>query len=186
MNASPQQITETVSENTPKRKRGRPITARGIHAKEKSIYADSETTRSHLNFSFRCSFHGIISKLSDERANEVFGFTKDDIMARRHLEKRKGMETASVQIVRWIETHGTKEDALDIIADARGKGYTWTIIGKHFRNLRLGEREGNAMSFTSHLCRAFDDYIARFPATTTQAQVSAIRNLLDLVEAEDE
>jgi hypothetical protein len=180
------QIMETVSENTPKRKRGRPIGLRGICAKASSSYTEAATSRSHLNFWLSVELTRIIKKLSDERANEVFGFTYDDMRDARHPEKRKGMMTASVQIIRWIETHGTEEGALDIIADARGNEFSWAIIGNHFRTLRLGKREGNAQSLTQAMTVAFDKFMARYPATNLKVQVAAIENLLDVVIAKDE
>jgi hypothetical protein len=54
-------------------------------------------------------------------------------------------------------------------------------IRSHFRSLRLGERQGNAIALWIELSRTIDAYLARFPATTKQMIVGAVESLLEVV-----
>lgn len=185
---------ETVSENTPKPKRGRPKSFQRTFADEldsKGFSSPSiRTTRGKMNASFAGAFIGAWIRAAPDIQSRIMNCSSDAIKAGTHRFPR-GFDTAATEIGRWIEAQHdedeAKEAALLIVADARDEDIPWRQIRAHFRTMRLGEREGSAVSLFQHLARAFDDYRRMFPATPHTAQVAGIRNLLDAVElpAED-
>jgi hypothetical protein len=77
-------------------------------------------------------------------------------------------------------------DYLRVVVQARRDGIGWRRIRSHFRSLRLGERQGNAIALWIELSRTIDAYLARFPATTKQMVVGAVESLLEVVSEESD
>jgi hypothetical protein len=175
-------ITETVSENAPKSKRGRPKSSMGEYAQRVAVYCDADSDRSKMNFAFLSRMIGMATKLPDEQCREVIGSTGSEI---RSGEKKLGggFATAAIQIVRWIDSHGTEAEALDIIADARRKSCSWRIIGNHFRNLRLGKKQANPLEY---FAKCFDKFAAQNPDVSRSQMNEALEALLALTHEPQE
>jgi hypothetical protein len=182
-------ISETVSEIKPKAKRGRPKSFACLHAEglERSGLGllNAHSKRAKVDYAHRMAVLSAIRKAGEETQTRVFGFTLNDVMLGTHYFP-PGYDTAATEIGRWIATHDAldeeKHAAIEIVTAARDEGISWADIRAHFRNLRLGEKQGNALSLFAHLARAYDEYIRNFPATTQDARIGGINNLLDAVE----
>ena len=185
----PNGIKETVSEIKPKAKRGRPKSFACLYYEgmERSGLGllNAHSKRAKIDYAHRMATFSAIRKAGEEIQTRVFGFTWNDIKLGTH-HFPPGFDTAATEIGRWLTSCDESEEAssaaVEIVTAARGKGISWADIRDHFRKLRLGERQGNALSLYAHLARAYDDYIRNFPATTDKARVAGIRNLLDAVE----
>lgn len=182
---------ETDSKNTPKPKRGRPKSFTRYYAealdKTQRMPESCGSNRSKIDTTFRQMFFNAYHDASVEIQIRVMEFSTADILAGSGKLPR-GYPTAATEIGRWIEGAPESEKAeaatvaLQIVADARDKGISWRDIRTHFRKMRLGEREGNALSLFRHLARAYDEYIAKFPDTAQQARVGGVANLLNAIE----
>lgn len=185
----PNGIKETVSEITPKAKRGRPKSFARELAEDSAFKGlgpqNAHSMRAKVDSAIRLAFIGPLLKAADETNVRIMGCTWNDIKQGTH-HFPPGFDTAATEIGRWLVSYDESAEAqaraLEIVGDARDEGISWTDIRAHFRKLRLGERQGNALSLFTHLARAYDEYISNFPATTDQARVAGIRNLLDAVE----
>ena len=136
-----------------------------------------------MNHAFRINALARVQKLlsAEERA-VLFGLTDDDMRRRGHYPR--GWDSAALEIGRLlsaIDDDDTVRGYLLVAVNARRDGVSWRVIRSHFRALRLGERQGNALSLLSELARTIDGYRSRFPATTEQMILGAVRNLLDIV-----
>ncbi|MEI6676848.1 MAG: hypothetical protein WCO57_16885 [Verrucomicrobiota bacterium] len=183
MNSIPNN-TETVSENTPKAKRGRPMGSARTLANRlvaAGLGPDAKSERSKINFALGLPLIGAIKKLQETDQRRVIGCTAGEIMSGAK-DYQPGFYTTATEIGRYLNAGGNISTVFEIILDARDKEIPWKEIKAHFRKLRLGERKGNAFSLFAHLGRAYDEYIRNFPATTPQARLAGIRNLLDAVE----
>lgn len=193
MKAAQQQepIKETVSENTPKPKRGRPWSEARHYAdhldKMGCSNADTKTQRSRIDAAHRQVFFNAYNAASAEVQIRIMGFLPAALLAGTARLPR-GYPTAATEIGRWINEAPKYEEAeattaaLEIVADARDNGVSWSKIRAHFRTIRLGERRGNANSLQKHLSHALKGYVRRYPATFHSAQVLGIQHLLENVE----
>lgn len=182
---------ETFSENTPKPKRGRPKTHQGVWLdgliKNNLGPLEIHTRRGKMDYIYRLETLRAIQKMKPETQEIILGFPLDNV---KNGTKPfpPGYDTAATEIGRFIESRNDNAEAVDaameILIDARTRGIPWRDIRAHFRKLRLGEKQGNALSLTMQLARALDDYTRKFPATTKAVRVAAIRNLLAIVEDE--
>jgi hypothetical protein len=179
---------ETVSENTPKPKRGRPKSYIRRYADELNkmgLSPDGKSSRCKVDAAYTQSFFNLWHGSDAETQKGIMGHTTVE-MANGTGCLPRGWATATAEIGRWIESRGGTDEAkassIYITLNARKDGIAWRDIRAHFRKLRLGERKGNALSLTYHFCRALDEYMAKFPATTRQAQAGAARNLLESIE----
>jgi hypothetical protein len=181
--------------NTPKPKRGRPKSKARSYAealeKVVGLPPSCESDRSKTDVAFRQMFFNAYHDASAEIQIRLMGFLPADILA-GSAKLPRGYPTAATEIGRWIEGAPEAERAeaetvaLQIVANARDTGASWRDIRTHFRKMRLGEREGNALSLFRHLARAYDEYVAKFPNTTQQTRIGGIMNLLEAVESPDE
>jgi hypothetical protein len=129
--------------------------------------------------------------LPDDEQRVVFGFTQAEIMAGKGPGKfPPGWQTAAEEIGRFLVSIGADDDTaadyLRVVVQARRDGIGWRRIRSHFRSLRLGERQGNAIALWIELSRTIDAYLARFPATTKQMIVGAVESLLEVVSEESD
>jgi hypothetical protein len=179
--------SESVSEN---RRRGRPRSDARFYCdrlRQLKMLPDG-CARTQTNFTYRTrALHPVSKILSADDQRTLFGCTADDI--RRGAGRfPKGWDTAAEEIGRFLFSIDADEDAeadyLRVAVNARRDGVSWRAIRSHFRSLRLGEREGNALSLLSELARTIDAYRSRFPATTDQMIVGAVRSLLEVVSEE--
>jgi hypothetical protein len=175
---------ETVSENTPKSKRGRPKSDLRLHSEmlaSQGIPCDGDSTRSKVNFSLFSKSIALISRAPSEMQMSILGFNTDEIMAGTK-KFPPGFQTAATEIGRFMQTSTGHDAVLERIAELINQGNKWSAIRSHFRALRLGARQGNALSLFRHLARAYDEYIQRFPDTTQEAAIGGIKNLLTELE----
>ncbi len=139
--------------------------------------------RSRMNTAYRAAATGPAQRLlsAEERA-VLLGPTGDDLKRGGRLPR--GWDSAALEIGRLlsaIDDDDTARGYLLVAVNARRDGVSWRVIRSHFRALRLGERQGNALSLLSELARTIDGYRSRFPATTEQMILGAVRNLFDIV-----
>lgn len=185
----PEPIKETVSENAPKPKRGRPKSFQRIWAEssDKMGYMPDgiQSTRGKINHMFFVSFIGGLKTATPDIQFRVIGCHWQDVRNGTH-NLPNGFPTTATEIGRWLANQPDEAEAaqaaLLTVANARDENIPWRDIRAHFRTMRLGEREGNAVALTKHLAHAFDDYLRMFPGTAHSAQVAGIRDLLEIVE----
>ena len=182
---------KTVSENPPKRGRPKSFACEYAESLERSGLGPqtAHSKRAKIDYAHRLAFIGAYHKADPETQARIMGCTFQEIRSGTcHFPP--GFDTAATEIGRWLalyeESDDAKEQALKLTADARTRGIGWREIKNHFRMLRLGERQGNAISLFIHLARAFDDYCRKFPATTQAAKVGGVRNLLDAIQLPEE
>lgn len=136
-----------------------------------------------MNTAYRAAARGPVQRLlSVEERAVLFGLTDDDI--RRDGNVPRGWESAALEIGRLlsaIDDDDTARGYLLVAVNARRDGVSWRVIRSHFRSLRLGERQGNALSLLSELARTIDGYRWRFPATTDQMVLGALQSLVGIV-----
>jgi hypothetical protein len=185
-------IAEGISESgSEKRRRGRPrswkrnlaedLRRRGLSP------SDCRCERSQMNNAYRLSALGpALRLLTAEERTVLFGATDDELRSGGTFPR--GWDSAALELGRLL--HGidadddTAADYLRVAVNARRDGVSWRAIRSHFRSLRLGERQGNALSLLSELARTIDCYRSRFPATTDQMIVGAVESLLEVVSEE--
>jgi len=181
-------IKENISENTEGRKRGRPKTWHREFNDSLGNLKPHGCMRTQINQAYGLALQRMFSQSSEQEQRDLCGCTEAEILAGKAKPLR--WHTAGNELGRYLELIGDNEENRAAVfattLDARRRGLRWGDIGKHFRKARLGSRSGNAMSLTQHLARAFDDYCSRFPATTKDARLQAIYNLLDVVEDDGE
>jgi len=187
-NNQPTEYMETDSQNKPKAKRGRPKSwQRELNDSLGNLKPDG-CTRTQVNHAHGMILVSMFSHATEQDQRDLCGHTESEIMA--GTAKQLRWHSAANEIGRYVEAIGDTDEVraavLSVILDARRNGMNWGAIAAHFRKQRLGQRKGNAISMMTHLCRAFDEYMAKFPATTHEMQVAAIRNLMDTVESVDE
>jgi hypothetical protein len=182
-------ISESVSE---KPRRGRPRSvAREVADRHHRMFGGSGCQRTQTNEAYRLRATGRVFDLPDDEQRVVFGFTQAEIMAGKGPGKfPPGWQTAAEEIGRFLVSIGADDDTaadyLRVVVQARRDGIGWRRIRSHFRSLRLGERQGNAIALWIELSRAIDAYLARFPATTKQMIVGAVESLLEVVSEESD
>jgi hypothetical protein len=180
---------ENNSQNKPKAKRGRPKSwEREIADSLPSALRKHGCERTEMNSIYACKWMAIFTGLTPDEQRDLCGSTSEEQVAGKAKPRR--WETAAVEIGRYLvavgETEANEAEVVRIVRKARIEGIKWGIIGKHFRKLRLGKRQGNEHSLFACLARAFDDYCEMFPATTQEDKEEAIRRLLETVESMDE
>lgn len=181
-------IPETVSE---KPRRGRPRSWRRVWADDSrmgGVVPDScRCTRSRVNWTLLVTVVGIAQRqLDDDERLVLWGATEDDL--RRGAPWPRGWQLAAYEIGRLVDGYDDKDAAefLRVAVDARRRGLSWRDIRAHFREQRLGRREGSAVSLLLILSRAVDEYRSQYPATTRRQIVAAVEGLLDDVRGGQE
>ena len=175
-------ISEPVSE---KRRRGRPRSYARTYADKlqdiSSIHESCGSERGRTNTAYRLLCLGKVRRLlSVEELQTLLGFTWEEL--RDGIKPfPRGWDSAANEIGRFIADDETARDYLLVAVNARRDGMPWRLIRSHFRNLRLGERQGNSLSLLTELARTVDDYCLRFPATTHQMITGAANSLLEIV-----
>jgi hypothetical protein len=180
--------SESVSE---KRRRGRPRTSPRELADE--ILPGPGCDRTRANQGYRLwALYSVHDLLTDAEQRDVFGAALHDVRLGRAAMPR-GWDSAAVEIGRllvWSRAEGADDDTargyLQVAVNARRDGVSWRAIRSHFRILRLGERQGNAVALSIELSRTIDAYLARFPATTKQMLVGAVESLLEVVSEQND
>jgi len=176
--------SESVSE---KRRRGRPrswIRQFADRLDQQGLLPNCGCERSRTNEAYRAAAMGpaLRTLTAGERA-VLLG--ADDEQRRSGAPLPRGWSSAALEIGRLFEQIDADDDAargyLLVAVNARRDGISWRTIRSHFRILRLGERQGNAVALSIELSRTIDAYLARFPATTKQMLIGAARSLLELV-----
>ncbi len=177
-------ISENISE---KRKRGRPRTHQRtfIEALPESLQPNAKTMRSKMDHAFSMAALTAVTTADADTQRAVWGCTEEEIRAGTgHFPK--GWQGAAVEAGRFLEATGADADETASVArtmaDARKRGLSFRDIAVHYRRLRLGKREGNALSLTTAIARTIDDYRRRFPLTTQEQTSEALRSVLAFVE----
>jgi hypothetical protein len=182
-------IAETVSESGSKKpRRGRPqswVRDFAEELRQRGLLPDNcgyERSRVHYAYRMVATSRAMRLLSADERA-VLFGPT-DEAMQRREAFPR-GWDSAAVEIGRLLSAIDQDDDTvrgyLLVAVNARRTGDSWRTIRSHFRSLRLGERQGNAVSLLMELARAIDGYRSRFPATTDRMTLAAVRSLVEVI-----
>jgi hypothetical protein len=177
-------ISESGSE---KPRRGRPRSVvREVSDRHDRLLGVSGCQRTKMNEAYRLRATGRVFDLPDDEQRLLFGCTKSEIMAGKGPGKfPPGWQTAAEEIGRFLVSIGADDDTaaeyLRVVVQARRDGIPWRAVRSHFRSLRLGERQGNAIALWIELSRTIDAYLARFPATTKQMIVGAVESLLEVV-----
>lgn len=171
-----------------KRGRGRPRSWRRHFADDLRrrglLPADCRCERSQMNNAYRLAATGPALRLLTAEERTILFDATDDEMQRSGMFPR-GWDSTALELGRLL--HGIDADAdaargyLLIAVNARRNGVSWQTIRSHFRSLRLGDRQGNALSLLSELSRTIDGYRSRFPATTDQMITGAVRSLFEIV-----
>jgi hypothetical protein len=176
--------SESVSE---KRRRGRPrswIRQFADRLDQQGLLSNSGCDRSRTNEAYRAAALGPALRLLSAGERAVL-LGVDDEQRRSGATLPRGWSSAALEIGRLLERSDADDDTtrgyLLVAVNARRDGVSWRAIRSHFRILRLGERQGNALSLLSELARTIDAYRSRFPATTDQMIAGAARSLLEVV-----
>lgn len=178
-------IMEKLSENK-KGKHGRPRSERRMVLETSALaaVAPEGCLRTKVDWTYGLAFMCAVSDAGEAAALSVYGSTDEERMAGKKPFP-KGWQTAFPEIGRYIKAGGDAAKVVEIVADARKRGFKFSDIGAHFRRLRLGDREGNALALTVALSRTLDRYARRFPKTTPEQKRAAVENLLDALDAKD-
>ncbi len=179
-------ITEPGSE---KRKRGRPRSWVRTFADElrrsNLIPEGCGSERSRMNVAYRAAANGPAMRLLSADERTVLLGASDDELRRGTKTFPRGWESVAVEIGRLLSSLGAEDETergyLLVAVNARRDGASWRTIRSHFRALRLGKRQGNAMALTTELARTIDGYRSRFPATTDQQMIGAVESLLEVL-----
>jgi hypothetical protein len=178
-------ISESVSG---KRKRGRPRTwIRESADQYGRMFGGSNCERTNTNEAYRLRAVRIAFDLPDEEQRVLFGFTKAEAWNGKAGTGRfpPGWKTAAEEIGRFLVSLAGNKSAetewLRVAIEARRNGIPWRDIRSHFRAIRLGKRQGNAISLTTELARTIDGYRSRFQATTDQQMIGAVESLLEVL-----
>lgn len=181
---------ETVSENTPKPKRGRPKSFQRICADDPGSMAPDGCTRTKINWQLTVTFLGIIDKSTPEEQIRLMGYTCEELRFKHGGKLFPGAYKTGMEVARYLtaigDTTENRAAVLGVMLMARDEKIPWRDIAAHFRKLRLGSKEGDSLALFTHLARAYDDYIRNFPATKHQCRIGGIRNLLEAVELPSE
>lgn len=176
-------ISETVSEK-PKAKRGRPKSFHRICAD--SSQHTNGCQRTKVNFQLLVSLFAVTKQATPEEHLAIFGCSRPEMHTKWGGNLPPGTYKAGIEIGRYIDAIGDTDEnkamIFQTILKARQNEIPWRDITAHFRQLRLGYRQGNAISLFAHLAAAYDDYIRRFPATTHNARIGGVNNLLEAIE----
>jgi|688.fasta_scaffold595241_3 hypothetical protein len=181
-------IAEGISESdSEKPRRGRPRSVvREVADDMDRMLRISGCQRTKVNEAYRLRATGRAFDLPDDEQRVLFGSTKSEIWSGKGPGKfPPGWQTAAEEIGRFLVSiaadDDTAADYLRVVVKARRDGISWRGIRSHFRSLRLGERQGNAIALWIELSRTIDAYRSRFPATTDQMIVGAVESLLEVV-----
>jgi len=137
--------------------------------------------RSQVNRAYCLTLINALHEASEAIQRTICGCTTNEVQAGTgHFPT--GFWGAAESVGRWIEVGGDKGQAVEIVTDARKRNISFGDIAKHFRNLRLGEKKGNAISLTIALARTLDEYQKTFPKTTMQQRRAALMSLLEDLE----
>jgi hypothetical protein len=178
---------ENISENTQKPKRGRP---KSIHRLVADSGLQHGCARTKFNFSLCATFMGILSGGTTEQQVKAIGCTYAELSWKYGGNLFPGAITTGAEVTRYLDAVGdtaeNRSAILECIVELRDMKMSWSAVRDYFRSLRIGRKQGDALSLFTHLARAFDEYCARFPATSHKMKIAGIRNLLDAVEEEGE
>ena len=135
--------------------------------------------RTQVNWVFMLDVLRLVLDASEDVQRTVWGCTSDDVNSGK-AKFPPGWTTFAPEIGRYIADadDDEKQNVLNVIVDARERGLTWSDIGAHFRNLRLGEKTGNRDALVSALCRTVDHFRKQFPKTSDHVFVEALRIVL--------
>lgn len=181
-------IAEGNSESgSEKRRRGRPrswIRQFADRLDQQGLLLNCGCDRSRTNEAYRAAALGpALRTLTAGERTVLLG--ADDEQRRSGARLPRGWSSTALEIGRLLEQIDADDETargyLLVAVNARRDGVSWRAIRSHFRSLRLGERQGNALSLLSELARTIDAYRSRFPATTDQMIVGAVESLLGIV-----
>ncbi len=180
----------TISEpGSEKRKRGRPRSWVRTFADElrrsNLIPEGCGSERSRMNVAYRAAANGPAMRLLSADERTVLLGASDDELRRGTKTFPRGWESVAVEIGRLLSSLGADDETergyLLVAVNARRDGASWRTIRSHFRALRLGKRQGNAISLTTELARTIDGYRSRFPAMTDTMVAGAVESLLEVL-----
>jgi hypothetical protein len=138
-----------------------------------------------MNVAYRAAANGPAMRLLSADERTVLLGASDDELRRGTKTFPRGWESVAVEIGRLLSSLGADDETergyLLVAVNARRDGASWRTIRSHFRALRLGKRQGNAMALTTELARTIDGYRSRFPATTDQQMIGAVESLLEVL-----
>lgn len=177
---------ENLSENQPKRERGRPRGANSHYADTlRGALGAGHSDRYYVNMAFHGAAMRAVTDAGPKAQEAIWGWTPDEIL-RETGNFPKGWLTTAFEVGRWIKAGGDPAYAVEVLASMRQRGIAWSDIRACFRRLRLGEREGNAMSLLLALSRTIDEYRKTFPKTTDRQVIVALTDAIDAVRPEDD
>ncbi len=135
-----------------------------------------------MNDAYRTEFTAVVQKAPAETQTLVWGHTESEIMGTSGGGFPRGYPTMAESIGRWIAAGGEREQALAVVVDALKRGIAMGDIAVHFRRLRLGEREGKAVSLYRALCRTIHEFRKDFPKFNDQQTIAVVQSLLEKME----
>ncbi len=180
-------MTDNISENVSKKKRGRP---RGFGSQMIELSGFAHTVdgghRTKVNWVFMLQALRLVRNASEDVQRIVWGCTADDIES-GNARFPKGWTTYAPEIGRFLIEidDDDRADVLNVIVEARQRGLSWSDIGEHYRTLRLGEKTGNEDALTKALLRVVHEFRKRFPKTPEHVFVNAAARVNAAMAAED-
>lgn len=165
---------EKLSEN--KKRRGRP---KGLQAELIATLGAGLTAegcnRTKMNDIYALKLIGALEDADPSDFRAVMGHSEEEMMAGCRFPK--GYKTAANEIGRFMVMSGTPgKEVIRVVADARNGGATYARIAAHFRELRLGKRQGNVHALASAIIRAINEYQKHFAMTEDEIR-NAIRSV---------
>jgi len=119
------------------------------------------TTRTRMNWSYRMDFLGLLKKATQAQQRAIIGCTTDEITAGTKFPR--GFYAAAEQIGRWLAAGGDDSEIIPVLVVVRGDGMSFREIAFKFRELRLGEKEGNLNNLYHTILRDVDEFRKQFP-----------------------
>lgn len=170
---------EKLSQN----KRGRPKGESRLYADkvDKALRTEG-CTRTKVNAGYALIFFSALSSIdAGARFQDVMGCTQKDTQNGK-AGYPTGYRTAAQAAGRYIADTDDQAGAVQVFANARVNGFSYADIAAHFRKLRIGEKDGNALSLYMALNRTIERYRRTFPKTTEQQIRGALNSLVQELE----
>jgi hypothetical protein len=168
---------EKFSEN--KRGRGRPKSeARQLvdRAPDYAKPSRRKCLRSEVGWGYEMIFLNHLIKGKDTDQLTILGCSvKTGITQFPH-----GYKQAAEAAGRWIDAGNDPQETIEIMADARSRGVSFSEIAYHFRSLRLGKPKGGNLILA--IAQTIDRFCKHFPETTPEEEWNALAKLLEIVE----
>ena len=121
-------------------------------------------------------------KCDEETQRLVLGTNVQSLRAGT-AKTSKGFPTMAREAMRWTDKAGVDiSETVSVIANARREAFSYADIRAHFRNLRLGKREGDEQSLALAIRRTVLEYRQRFPLTTTEQVQAALERVNHHIE----